>query len=273
MLFAFRFGVLLDLWTSECRWLEAKKELVDVLFESYNHVFDPEERRQMAQRITDVLYLRPRIDFEEEYFAETYKLECAIVKRKAELLRNVLDNHIEERRRFCELVKKDGFRFGLPQPIIQKVPISLVSSTSALKSVHLLEFHPTLSLGFRVLNTLDYAVTVAKRSYQPKGTTERILVERRVLEIADKILQEFSGLGDAFSEQVQRDVFSDLTVGNPYLMANIAETIYDQAEQENSRTAGKDRQQAVMERVADVLLAAHLWFQLIDTASQCQVKH
>ncbi|CAD5114437.1 DgyrCDS3568 [Dimorphilus gyrociliatus] len=266
-----RFGVLLDLWTSECRWLEAKKELVEVLFESYNHVFDPEERRQMAQKITDILYLRPRIDFEEEYFSESYKLECAIIKRKAELLRNVLDNHIEERRRFCELVKRDGFRFGLPQPIIHKVPVSIVSNTSALKSIHLLEFHPTLSLCYKVLNAIEHAVRVSKQAYQPKGTIERILVERRVLEIADNIFKELSGLGDAFSEQVQRDVFSDLVIGNPYLMTNIAETIYAEAEQQNSRTAGRDRQQAVMERVADVLLATHLWYQIVDTASQSQI--
>ncbi|VUZ41504.1 unnamed protein product, partial [Hymenolepis diminuta] len=48
-----RFGVLYDVWTNECAFQEAKKELMDVYMEAYQHVCSRDSRRRLAQVMVD----------------------------------------------------------------------------------------------------------------------------------------------------------------------------------------------------------------------------
>uniref|UniRef100_A0A0G4G215 Uncharacterized protein n=1 Tax=Chromera velia CCMP2878 TaxID=1169474 RepID=A0A0G4G215_9ALVE len=64
-----RVGVLLDILESEFAFHDSKRQLIDVYREILEHTSDLKERKEIAQRMTDVMAQRPRLDFDDEYFA------------------------------------------------------------------------------------------------------------------------------------------------------------------------------------------------------------
>ena len=69
-------------------------QLVDCFMEAYQHVYDRDEKRALAQAITNVMYSRPRFDYSADYFVRSYRIECNILRTKAALIKSVLDNHV-----------------------------------------------------------------------------------------------------------------------------------------------------------------------------------
>ena len=69
-------------------------QVVDCFMEAYQHVFDRDEKRALAQAITNVMYGRPRFDYSADYFVKSYRMECNILRTKAALIKSVLDNHV-----------------------------------------------------------------------------------------------------------------------------------------------------------------------------------
>ena len=62
--------------------------------EAYNHVFDRDEKRALAQAMTNVMNGRPRFDYMADYFVRSYRLECNILRKQAALIKSILDNHV-----------------------------------------------------------------------------------------------------------------------------------------------------------------------------------
>ena len=62
--------------------------------ETYQHVYDRDEKRALAQVITNAMYGRPRFDYSADYFVRSYRMECNILRTKAALIKSVLDNHV-----------------------------------------------------------------------------------------------------------------------------------------------------------------------------------
>jgi len=65
-------------------------QLLDCYLEAYHHVFDRDERRSLAQLITNVMYRRPRFDFVADYFVRCYQLECHCLRLQAQLVKSIL---------------------------------------------------------------------------------------------------------------------------------------------------------------------------------------
>ncbi|CEM30229.1 unnamed protein product [Vitrella brassicaformis CCMP3155] len=93
-----RCGVLLDAYECEGAYHEAKGRLVEAYWEIYEHTTDPKERRDLSQRITDVMAQRPRIDLKEEYFALSYTAAVSAMDRRAQLMREQLHMQIQQER-------------------------------------------------------------------------------------------------------------------------------------------------------------------------------
>ena len=62
--------------------------------EAYYHVYDRDEKRALAQALTDVMCCRPRFDYSADYFVRSYRLECNILRKQAALIKSILDNHV-----------------------------------------------------------------------------------------------------------------------------------------------------------------------------------
>lgn len=67
---------------------------MDCYIEAYQHVFDRDEKRALAQVITDIMYQRPRFDFDTEYFIRNYRAECINLRLKMSIVKNVLDKQV-----------------------------------------------------------------------------------------------------------------------------------------------------------------------------------
>ena len=120
-----RFSIILDIWNCEAVYQECKKNLIDCYMEAYFNNFDRDERRRIAQVITNLMHRRPRFDFEEPYFVTSYRLECAALRLELQLVKKLIDKQIESQREYVQKVCRDGdSEFGLPLKIVPKNPIA-----------------------------------------------------------------------------------------------------------------------------------------------------
>ena len=72
-------------------------QLLDCYLEAYQHVFDRDERRSLAQVITNIVYRRPRFDFSADYFVRCYQLECYCLRLQVELIKSILATQVRNR--------------------------------------------------------------------------------------------------------------------------------------------------------------------------------
>ncbi|XP_032264158.1 uncharacterized protein LOC116634725 [Phoca vitulina] len=221
-----RFAVLYDMWTWEAALLENKRQLLDCYFEAYQHVLDPEERFALAQVITDIMHRRPRFDFSHPYFIKAYRDECTCLRLHLQLVRGILNQHIECQREYVQRLWQEGrpddsSNFGLPLDIICKQLVSINNSCPALKNIYLLEFHPSLGLASLIPRSLEYLLREARHTCRPTSVSSLTLLERRVLQLALDVWLTPARPESRYSTQLQRDLFSDKVMGDPFLLEEI----------------------------------------------------
>ncbi|KAK2144748.1 hypothetical protein LSH36_734g02004 [Paralvinella palmiformis] len=249
-----RFGVLLDLWTNEAGFLECKKELLDCYLEAYHHVFDRDEKRLLTQELTNIIYRRPRYDFSTSYFIRCYRLECMCLRLHSNLIKGILDKQIDEQREYIEKLSNHNSReFGLPYHLIQKQPISVNMSRSALKNVYLLEFHPSLAVASKLPQALRHAYWEVYHDHHPQNKTDLIMMEKNMLDIAIKEWEKMSPIGATFMSNVQKDVFSDTYTEDPIFIPQCAMELVRKVEEESKRKSQKERQMSILNAFGKVL--------------------
>ena len=71
-------------------------QLLDCYLEAYQHVFDRDEKRLLAQVITNVMHKRPRYDLTSAYFLRCYRLECICLRQQTQLVKNILNTQVRQ---------------------------------------------------------------------------------------------------------------------------------------------------------------------------------
>ncbi|XP_014386760.1 PREDICTED: transmembrane protein FLJ37396 [Myotis brandtii] len=221
-----RFAVLCDLWTWEAALLENKRQLLDCYFEAYQHTLDPEERFALAQVITDIMYRGPRFDLSHPYFIKAYRDECTCLRLHQQLLRGILNQHIEQQREYVQRLWQEGHpdesnNFGLPLNIICKQLISINNSCPTLKNIYLLEFHPSLGLASLIPRALEHLFQEARHICRPASPSGLALLERRLLQLALDVWLTPATPESWYSAQLQKDLLSAKVMGDPFLVEEI----------------------------------------------------
>ncbi|KAK3588936.1 hypothetical protein CHS0354_023696 [Potamilus streckersoni] len=267
-----RFGILCDLWTNEASFLECKSELLDCYMEAYHHVFDRDEKRKLAQVITNIIYKRPQFDLRSNYFIKMYRTECVVLHLHTNLIKSILDKQIEEEREYNQRVCREGDKeFGLPHRVIPKQPISINQSKSAIKNIFMLEFHPSLAIAGKIPEALSYALRELIHIHKPATVLDSLIIEKKLYEFALEEWNKMEHLGASYSTQIQKDLFSGVYVEDPLFMCEVAQTLVTQNEQEKSRKSAKEKQLAMVNSVARLLEALTLRHRLIDAAWECEI--
>lgn len=269
-----RFGVLLDLWSNEAAFMESKRELLDCYVEAYQHVFDREEKRALAQVITDIIHKRPRFDFDSEYFVKNYRTECINMRLKMTIVKNVLDKQIEEQREYLQKVCREGNdKFGIPLGVVPKQPISVNLSRPALRNVFMLEFHPSLCLASRIPEALKYVLQELIYFHRPETAYDTLMIERKMLEIAVKEWDKMGKIGDQFSNQTQKDLFSDVFADDPWFMSEVAQFQVEQLQNDTTQTKkiGKEKQLQMLQSVGRLMDALTYRHRLMDAALETTI--
>ncbi|XP_064411305.1 uncharacterized protein CCDC162P [Latimeria chalumnae] len=267
-----RFAVLLDLWTCEAAFLENKRQLLDSYFEAYQHVLDPEERFALAQVVTDIMHRRPRFDFNHGYFLDLYKDECICLRLHLQLIRGILNAQIDEQREYIQRLWRNGQKgsvheFGLPLSIISKQLICINNSCSALKNIYLLEFHPSLGLASRIAKALDHVYKEFFQVLRPQTASEAISLDKQVLQLAVEKWLNLEMPESYYSSQVQKDLFSDIFMEDPFFVKEAGISILEAAE-ENEKKQGKEKRALVLDTFSKLLELITLRHRLIDAAYQ-----
>ncbi|XP_064633719.1 uncharacterized protein LOC135491668 [Lineus longissimus] len=268
-----RFGILLDLWTNEAAYLECKKGLLDCYVEAYLHVFDRDEKRGVAQVMTNIMYKRPRFDFSASYFLKSYRMECICLRLHSTLIKNILDNQIEDQREYIHKVTRDAHDsdYGLPHKVIAKQPISINISRPALRNIFLLEFHPSLSIASRLPDALKHAYWELYHLHKPETTSEAVHLEKRMLEVALKEWDKMDTLGASYSHQMQKDLFQGMYVEDPQLLVEIAHTLVHEEEQTGRRRTQKEKHTDILNSICRVMEMVTLRHRLLDSAWETEV--
>ncbi|XP_060710579.1 uncharacterized protein LOC132835226, partial [Hemiscyllium ocellatum] len=268
-----RFAVLFDLWRCEAAFLENKRQLLDSYFEAYQHVFDVEERFALAQVIADIMHKRPRFNLSSEYFVKTYQAECTCLKLHLQLISDILNKQIDEQREYVQRIWRDGGRtekgveFGLPLNIIAKQPVAINNSCPALKRIYLLEFHPSLGLASRILNTLERVYWELHHIYRPKTADECISLEKQVLNLALEKWVAMEKIESCYSLQVQKDLFSGVFIDDPLFVRDVGLSFMKDSGEVESRP-GAANQTFMLHTFCRLLEIITLRHRLIEAASE-----
>ncbi|KAK3103240.1 hypothetical protein FSP39_017753 [Pinctada imbricata] len=266
-----RFGVLLDLWNNMTTFLECKRELIDCYVEAYQHVFNREEKRALAQVIMDFMYRQPRYDFEEPYFVKALREECVIMRQMNILIKNVMDKQIEEQREYLQKVCREGEEFGLPLSVVPKQPVSINLSRPALRNIYMLEFHPSLSVASRIPDAIEYALQELVHVHKPQTVYDSILIEKKLIEVAAREWEKADKLDDLFNQGVQKDLFSEVFVEDPLFMCEIAKNLVEKKEEDGTRKSAKERQLSMISAVSRLLETLTVRYRLMDSALETGV--
>ncbi|XP_072594559.1 uncharacterized protein [Vulpes vulpes] len=263
-----RFAVLYDLWTWEAALLENKRQLLDSYFEAYQHVLDPEERFALAQVITDIMHRRPRFDLSHPYFIKAYRDECTCLRLHLQLVRDILNQHIERQREYVQRLWQEGHpndssHFGLPLNIICKQLISINNSCPALKNIYLLEFHPSLGLASLIPRSLDHLLREARHTCRPTSASSLTLLERHVLRLALDMWLTPAKPESWYSTQLQKDLFSAKVMGDPFLMEEIGLLALKSAADEGQNQS-QDSHVLLLETFSKLLELVTLRHRLIE---------
>nr|KAF6506166.1 hypothetical protein HJG63_007982 [Rousettus aegyptiacus] len=262
-----RFAVLYDVWTWEAVLLENKRQLLDSYFEAYQHVLDPEERFALAQVITDIMHRGPRFDLSHPYFIKAYQDECACLRLHLQLVRGILNQHIECQREYIQRLWREGHpddsnNFGLPLNIICKQLISINNSCPALKNIYLLEFHPSLGLASLIPRALEHLLQEARHTCRPTSASGLALLERRVLWLALDVWLTPARPESWYSTQLQKDLFSAKVMGDPFLVEEIGLLAFKSAAAEK-QNQGQNSHVLLLETFAKLLELVTLRHRLI----------
>ncbi|XP_070558917.1 uncharacterized protein [Ptychodera flava] len=267
-----RFAVLMDLWTSEADYLENKRQLLDCYLEAYHNVFDMQEKRQLAQVITNTMYQRPRFDFDASYFVKTYRAECICLRLHSSLIKSILDKQIAEQREYIQKMTREGDSdFGLPHEIVPKQLVALNLSRPALKHVYMLEFHPSLAMGSRLPVCLKRAYFDLVHTHQPRSVTEAVSMEKKLLEVSLSQWEKLDRPGNSYSSQVQKDVFQDVFAEDPLFICEIGSSLFKTKDMAAGKRSKKEKQAdllAIWTRLLETITIRH---RLIDAAWETEI--
>ncbi|XP_019375660.1 PREDICTED: transmembrane protein FLJ37396 isoform X2 [Gavialis gangeticus] len=267
-----RFAVLLDLWTCETTLLEDKCQLLDAYFEAYQHALDAEERFALAQAIIDIMYKRPRFDLRLGYFVSTYKDECICLRLHLQLVRGIVNQHIDSQREYVYKIWREGQKggiseFGLPPNIIAKQLISLNSHFPTLKNIYLLEFHPSLGLVSLIPKALEHLSQEFHTICSPQTASEATSLDKKVLQLALDEWLSLENLELLYSPQIQKDLFSDVLVDDPVLVREIAMSVVESGADEEKKQ-GKGKQTFILDSFSRLLELVTLRHRLIETTME-----
>lgn len=87
-------AIIADLLEAEVALHESKWQLLQPLLEAYELVADVTARRDVGQRIVDVMAQRPRFDLKAAYVVDAYAAAAAAMEQRAQLLRVVLSHQL-----------------------------------------------------------------------------------------------------------------------------------------------------------------------------------
>ncbi|XP_072545413.1 uncharacterized protein [Salminus brasiliensis] len=270
-----RVAVLLDIWSCEAAFLEHKIELLNCYFEAYHHVTDLEERFSLAQVITDIMHRRPHLDLDTEYFVQAYRQEVACMQSHQQLIKLVLNSQIDKQREYVERIWRGEKRrscpheYGFPLNYVPKQLVSVGGSSPALKSVYLLELHPSLCLASAVYVALEQAHAELCELHGVRNVSERARLEHKILKQALFHWHTMALPGVSYSPQIQRDLFSDVLVEDPTLVREIGLSVLTSAE-EQERKQGRERQILAVETFSKLLELVTLRHRIIESATETE---
>ena len=178
------------------------------------------------QVLVNIMFQRPRFNFSDGYFVQSFQLECRLLEEKYKLVKCILDDHIQEQRHYKQSINRnDTHCYGVPFKIIPVQPISVNTSRPALKDIFLLEFHTTIASISKVPNALLKAHRQLLHMFQPESVTGSVKLE---ISLVAESLKEWSrnkSFGCDYSHQSRKDLFSDVFIEDPMFVSEVGESL------------------------------------------------
>ncbi|CAC5397179.1 unnamed protein product [Mytilus coruscus] len=137
----------------------------------------------------------------------------------------------------------------------------------------MLEFHPSLCLASRIPEALKYVLQELVYFHRPETAHDTLMIERKMLEIAVKEWDKMGKLGDQFTTNTQKDLFSDVFVDDPWFMSEIAQFQVEQMQNDTAQTKkmGKEKQMQMLQAVGRLLDALTYRHRLMDASLETTI--
>ncbi|XP_062253462.1 uncharacterized protein LOC133962042 [Platichthys flesus] len=266
-------AVLLDLWTCETEFLESKVQLLNCYCEAYQHTAGAEERFALARVVTDIMHSRPQLDLTQDHFAQVYRAETDCLRSHQQLIKNVLDNQIENQRQYLQRIWREDRKgstqdFGLPLNYVPKHMVSVGGSSPALMNVCLLEVHPSLCLASAVYQGLVQAHTELCQLHRATSVSHKLLLQQKLLHQALQSWNSLVSPGASYSSQIQKDLFSGVFFEDPGLVQNVGLSLVESAEEKDGMQGEREKHSYAVETFSKLLELVTVRHRLLESASE-----
>ncbi|CAF0794874.1 unnamed protein product [Didymodactylos carnosus] len=273
-----RFEVLCNLWELEQKYLYYKRQLLDCYYEVYQHTFDANERKCLSKIITDIVAMRPKIDFKNSsYFIQSYNIEIRILIVKLKILKEYINRHVRDMRLMCDnLIETESEDYGsyLSTGIKKPKPPSIFLSASKIRNYYLFEYIESLSSISRIPSILTQTINELLYFEQIQNRTQNTTIYQLLyeLEYMDYLYTTYSTLekpGHTFSQANQRDIFNSVYSENPQVVAQLATEILKQID--DTRTTKKEQYDKFTKLSTQLIDIINLRYRLVKSASECEI--
>eukprot|EP00002_Diphylleia_rotans_P002201 TRINITY_DN1137_c0_g1_i1.p1 TRINITY_DN1137_c0_g1~~TRINITY_DN1137_c0_g1_i1.p1 ORF type:complete len:2066 (-),score=432.43 TRINITY_DN1137_c0_g1_i1:1174-7371(-) len=228
-------AVVSDLLESECWFIETKKKIMDCYLEIYEHTCDVNEMESLAQRMIDLMALRPAIDSSALYFMESYAAEIVCMEFQFKLLRQMISGQILEERSIIhkcqQTLSESSVRsnvselaqtvYGETEQGLSGYPYShahnqSISLNESATSVGMLEFFSSLSHVARLQPILDNIIMEFQRILVLSSPMDSMMLRRTILQ---QCLVEWRLVSDESAVLVEKgsSFTADCLFDNPVL--------------------------------------------------------
>ncbi|XP_062515580.1 uncharacterized protein LOC134191037 isoform X2 [Corticium candelabrum] len=267
-----RFAVLFDLWNQEAAYLDSKRKLLNCYLEAYHNVFDPNEKRNLAQVMTNVMFSRPRFDASAEYFIHIYQEESLCLQLQKTLVVKILNKQIDSQRQYLGRILSSQEvspeeNFGLPLNVILQQPIALTDASTALNPVHLLEFHPSLCLASRLSGSLSSSLHEVLHMFKAHTPFAAVKLHIQLLRTSHQEFDLMKDISLDYTKAIQDNLFCDIVCEDPRILVKIC-VLLCQCLQQHGQLSQLELSQQQTKVWTQVLELIQLRHHLIDVCHE-----
>src|SRR5690606_4998839 len=153
----------------------------------YEHCYDPEHQKQLAQTIIDIMHKRALVDFTLPYFSESYAAEIISLELQYSLLREIISKQVIYERNYIKYLYRNfspnrDFK-GYPENLVDD-PRLLVNLFPGSSKTSCLDFYTSCWELHKLPNIIADCVNDIIKAFNVKNVSTRILINRTILQEA-----------------------------------------------------------------------------------------
>lgn len=169
-----RYAIMLDLWTLHVKFLNTKRILLDLYYEAFQQAISINDRHKLAEIILSIIWQRPIIDLEDNYFKNSYIADIECLKKHSLLIQTILNSLIIDTNIYPQT--NDALN------VTHRININ--HSIQITEKIDFLQCIPILAKIHLIYSTIQDTIQNLINIYKPNSTLQEVMFSTRLYSLA-----------------------------------------------------------------------------------------